>query len=423
MKKFSCLFILSALISVTYAQSYKSALQKVNTFLKTFDDGYYGHLEIKDGVLYDYYKSGKYSKMNMSDFSSVKEESSMKVVIYCMYDEDCVYSTYTDSYHKQLSFSQSTNFNTDELVTLFENLKKAYNGSSSSTEKNNKPENSKQTIASALAKANAYLKTFDNNYYGYLDVKDGMLYDYYKSGKYSKMSMSDFSTVKEESDKKVVIYCAEDGDCVYSTYTDSYHKELSFSQSNNFNTQELITLLENIKIAYDGSSSSKDKTTQNNSGTLSNSSNQTRNQKAAERQKTNSKSSDFDVNEYIDEVRETGNKYDDALSKLNKYLKTFNPETYSDVKVIEGSVYFNFKVNNKPYYTSITIPDLTQKTTISKVNSYGTEEIKIMSKGDAKYFFSTYSNQNMDHFRFYSNTLTDLNTIKQLVVDFISALK
>lgn len=49
-KKLSFLFILSTLISVTYAQSYKSALQKVNTFLKSFDNGYYGHLEIKDGV-------------------------------------------------------------------------------------------------------------------------------------------------------------------------------------------------------------------------------------------------------------------------------------------------------------------------------------------------------------------------------------
>ena len=124
----------------TKGTNYTATLKKINDFLKTFDDGYYGYLEIKNGVLYDRYKSGKYSKISMSDFSTVTEESSKKVVINCKNGKECVYSTYTDSYHTTLSFSQTDEFNTSKLIGYFYELKNAYNGTGSDSEsiKNNR---------------------------------------------------------------------------------------------------------------------------------------------------------------------------------------------------------------------------------------------------------------------------------------------
>lgn len=98
-----------------------------------------------------------------------------------------------------------------------------------------------------LKKLNDYLKTFDNGYYGYLEIKDGYLFDRFSSGKYSKSEIKYLGTaVESESGKKVSVKCKEDKECVFSTYTDSYHSSITFSQLNEFNTNELISLLNNL---------------------------------------------------------------------------------------------------------------------------------------------------------------------------------
>ena len=39
--------------STTKTENYTDVLKKINTYLKTFDNGYYGYLEVIDGYLYD----------------------------------------------------------------------------------------------------------------------------------------------------------------------------------------------------------------------------------------------------------------------------------------------------------------------------------------------------------------------------------
>jgi len=115
--------------------NYLTELKKVNDYLKTFDNGYYGYLEIKDGYLYDRFKSGKYNEVLLDKLGKASiETADRKVIIPCKDNVACVFSTYTDSYHKQMSFSQSTDFNTGELITLLDNLISAYNGSGNSSE-------------------------------------------------------------------------------------------------------------------------------------------------------------------------------------------------------------------------------------------------------------------------------------------------
>ncbi|HQO89256.1 MAG TPA: hypothetical protein PKX72_04960, partial [Chitinophagales bacterium] len=119
MKKTIALFITILVFQFTKAQNYSKELKAVNDFLATFDNGYYGYLEIKDGYLFDRFKSGEHSKALISDLDvAVEEETNRKVVVKCKSGKSCVFSTYTNSNHEKMSFSQSTNFNTQKLITL-----------------------------------------------------------------------------------------------------------------------------------------------------------------------------------------------------------------------------------------------------------------------------------------------------------------
>jgi hypothetical protein len=108
MKKTTATILLITLFYVGFSQSYKEELKKVNDFLKTFDNGYYGYLEIKDGFLYDRFPSGKYSKSEIKYLGKAYEEDpGKKVSINCIEGRECVFSTYTDSYHGSIGFSQT----------------------------------------------------------------------------------------------------------------------------------------------------------------------------------------------------------------------------------------------------------------------------------------------------------------------------
>ncbi|MBK9791713.1 MAG: hypothetical protein IPP60_01065 [Sphingobacteriales bacterium] len=117
--------------------------------------------------------------------------------------------------------------------------------------------------------------------------------------------------------------------------------------------------------------------------------------------------------------------YTEPLKKLNEYLKTFNAETYKNVEVKDGKVYFGFFVYGANYNSSIDINELKNNTIITIGKSVGSsvvDEVKISCKGSSKCFYSTYSNGNADHFRFFSQTVKDFTKMEQLLKDFIKAL-
>ncbi|MBK9328802.1 MAG: hypothetical protein IPM95_05645 [Sphingobacteriales bacterium] len=268
-----------------------------------------------------------------------------------------------------------------------------------------------QTYKIHLEKINNYLKTFDNGYYGYLEIKDGYLYDRFPSGKYSKSEIK-FLTNAYESEfrRKVTLDCTDKKECVYSTYTDSYHNSIGFSTTTDFNTKELIDLLNAFLAAYKGTSNTITNTTVS-TNTL-NPAKTDRQKNARERQQYASSSTYSQI-------------FSDELKKLNEYLKSFNPETYDKVEVKEGKVYFYFKVYSMVYNSSISISDLIQNTTVQNAKSvgeFGSAEIKIFCKGDKKCFYSTYSNGYADHFRFFSKTVKDLTKMEKLINDFIKSL-
>jgi hypothetical protein len=439
--------------ATTSNSNYQSSLKKINEYLKTFDNGYYGYLEIKDGYLYDRFPSGKYSKSEIKYLGNAVElDDQFKVSIDCIEGKDCVFSTYTDSYHSSISFSQSGYFDKEVLVTLLNNLLSDYKKSNGKykneeTEITNKTEiteNTKTTnnssvsagdYQSALKKLNDYLKTFDNGYYGYFEVKDGYIYDRFKAGKYNKFKMEDIEGAEiQEQYSRVIFKCKGNNKCISTDWkvngTEDYTQ---FTTGSSYNYQELADLLNDFKDSY---LQNKTTTNNNSSGTAQNASD-IRAQKEKERKQPNSNTTDDnfkkDLNSILDTPREpitkTGNSnsgnHTKPLNDLNEYLKTFNAATYDNVVVKGDSVFFYFKVYSMKYGSSISIKNLKQNTTIinaKSVGEFGKNEIKIFCKDDKKHFYSTYSKDHADHFRFFSNTVKDLTKMEQLVKAFVNSL-
>lgn len=297
--------------------------------------------------------------------------------------------------------------------------------------------NSSANYQSALKKLNDYLKTFDNGYYGYFEVKNGYIYDRFKAGKYNKFKMEDMEgAVIQEQYSRVIFKCKGDNKCISTDWKENGKEEYSqFVSGSSYNYQELAILLNNFRDAYLG-----------NNQTSTNSSTESitygRDQKAKERQKINSsktnddedddwgalESSAVSLNNSIKEsltASATNKKYQIPLQKLNDYLKTYNAETYRDIEVKDGKVYFAFFVYGGKYNSSIDINELKNNTIVTIGKSVGSsvvDEVKISCKGGSKCFYSTYSNGNADHFRFFSHTVKDFTRMEQLITDFIKSL-
>jgi hypothetical protein len=467
MRKISVTIILATIFYSSFSQSYKEQLKKVNDFLKTFDNGYYGYLEIKDGYLYDRFPSGKYSKSEIKYLGKAYEsDPGKKVSINCIDGKDCVFSTYTDSYHESIGFSQTYSFNTSQLINLLDNLITAYkktNGtntdndddidynaekrrleglksniditSNSSVNKSNTSGN----YQSALKKLNDYLKTFDNGYYGYYEVKDGYIYERFKAGKYNKFKMEDMEgAVIQEQYNRVIFKCKGDNKCISTDWkTNGQEEYTQFVTTGKYNYQELADLLNNFRDAYLGKSITTTTTNTDKSRDID----AINRQKAAKKNNTsNNNDDDYDedwdaleaiaakTQKQIKEAKTTstnGNAYQVPLQKLNEYLKTFNAETYRVIEVKNGKVYFAFFVYGTIYKSSIDISELKNNTIITigkSVGSFKTDQVKISCKSESKCFYSTYSNGNTDHFRFFSHSVNDFTKMEQLVNDFIKAL-
>ena len=102
---------------------YQTHLNNINQYLKTFDDGYYGHFEVKDDSLYLRFRLGLYSKISIADFGNVVvEEANRKVSVQCKEDKKCVFNSYVNALYNDIKFYQYKDFNTAELITLLNNL-------------------------------------------------------------------------------------------------------------------------------------------------------------------------------------------------------------------------------------------------------------------------------------------------------------
>jgi hypothetical protein len=347
MKKINLAILIFFSCQLIFSQSYKTQLKAVNDYLKTFDNGYYGYLEIKDGFLYDRFKDGNnYCKAKLSDLGKAYEkETSRKVELPCKGTDNCLFSTFTNQYYNSFSFSQSTDFNSNEFITLLNNLVAAYNKTnndddwidedfelsekqkkafSNLTDKKTDNNTTQKNTTSgnyqpALKKLNDYLATFDNGYYGYFEVKDGYIYDRFKAGKYNKFKMEDIEgAVIQEQYKRVIFKCKGDNKCISTDWKENGKEEYSqFTTGNVFNYQELADLLNNFKDAYSG----KKQTSTNNSDI---SVNKSREQQAKDRKQSEKVKPTINNDDDLDEDWDALEK---AAAKLNNSTKEVKEST------------------------------------------------------------------------------------------------
>lgn len=476
MKKLSSLFLLLCIGISSFAQSYQPELNKLNDYLKTFDDGYYGYFEVKDGYLYDRFKSGKYTKVLISKLSYATESTeSNKIIIPCKDNADCVFSTYTDSYHKQLSLSQSKSFNRQELINLFNNFFDKYNNKTTTTPRivpnrtNTNTSSSTQNTTTntvgytdALSKLNNYLKTFDNGYYGYFEVKDGYIYIRFKANKFNKFRMEDMEGAIIQEQYSRVIFKCKSGACIETDWKVNGREEYTqFTTSGSYNYQELATLLNNFRDAYlgkknqnsmsnteedytnsseflDGLNSNIDITKSNTQPNNSNTSSRDDvAKKLSEMAKSKNNNIDKEESDWEDEDFDALAKimtndesksqttsqqnYSKALQELNAYLSTFNKDVYRSIAVKNGDVYFYYNVFDTDYFSRISISSLKNNTILVALPNEN--KVKIMCKNENKCFWSTYSDEYKDHFQFFpKNNSAGIDTIKTLLDNFLKKL-
>lgn len=103
----------------SFAQQYKLQLDKLNNYLKTINDGYYGYFEVNGNDIYLRLQSGKYCKATITDLDKAYPEVENKsVFLKCKNGANCMTATYTSSNTIGIIMSNTTNINTTEFAQL-----------------------------------------------------------------------------------------------------------------------------------------------------------------------------------------------------------------------------------------------------------------------------------------------------------------
>jgi len=443
MKKSLLFTILIVSTYLSFAQSYATELKKVNNYLKTFDNGYYGQLEIKDGYLYDRFKDGtNYCKGKMSEIEYAFElEKNRKVELKCKGTDLCVYSTFTGANYNTFTFSQSTDFNSSDLITLLNNLVKAYN--KNPTKKNKEAEeygslqddldkyksnidimnsgitsSTKQSTSgnyqTELKKLNDYLKTFDNGYYGYWEVKDGYIYDRFKAGKYNKFKMEDMEGAIIQAEYSRVIFKCKTGDCISTDWKPNGKEPYTqFTQNGAYNYKELADLLNNFRDAY--LAKKKQNTSSNNSEKYTESS------EFLNGYESNKDNMNSGTNKTTSSSKTTSNskaenieKANKALQELNNLMVTLDNGRYLGMEVTDGYIIHHYQNNQ---YSKAKIEDI-DHVEINTQYNYA----KLACKGESKCIYSTITGSYHDYFNFNASG-SKLTQMEKLLNNFLTALK
>ena len=124
-------FILLMQVSI-FAQNSSNqavALNSLNSFLKTFEGGHYGFVEVTNGELFIRYKSGHSSNFKLSDISEIKilqnDATGTRVAFMCRDGQKCVYSGNTYTNYVSQPFTTKAQVSGQELYSLMENVMKA----------------------------------------------------------------------------------------------------------------------------------------------------------------------------------------------------------------------------------------------------------------------------------------------------------
>ena len=459
-------FLLLSILFITQqhvqSQGYTKELDALNNFLTSFDDGFFGHMEVKDGYIFTRFKGGSFNKFKMQDMQDAVIEGE-KVMFRCKNNVYCQSTDWKENSNKYSHFygDKVTTSQLVELKDLLNNFKKAYlNTLSVGDEETNdygtlsddldkfksnidilnvNTTSKNVNYEQALVELNNYLKVFDGTRYKGLEIKEGYIYSNYSNGNSSKAKMSDIDNAYlNEEYQYVKLACKNAQQCIFSTITGGYHDYFNFQTSTGKDLNKLLHLLNNFVDAYNNSSDILSKTTAaDNRIDKVDAAKQRQELMQIKNKVKEEESDDFwdDFSGFLDFDSSSDNesqnvaanttpdntieKYSLPLKKLNDYLPVFNSETYRPIEVKNGDVYFSFSYYSKIYTSKISISNLKNNTTLVDA-SYNT--LKIVCSEDKSYFYSTYTNSYVDHFQFFTYNVKEIKTIHKLLEDFISAL-
>jgi hypothetical protein len=102
----------------------KADIDNFNQFLKTFDSGYYGYVELINGTLNVHRKDGEviyFALSDISDVQTIREKSGqLKVAFNCKDDKECVFSGKKKYQH--MTFWEKGSFDSETAFSLAKNL-------------------------------------------------------------------------------------------------------------------------------------------------------------------------------------------------------------------------------------------------------------------------------------------------------------
>lgn len=115
MKKYILFFCFAFNIGLTVqSQSYEFYLDKINEFLVTFDNGYYGPLSVDETYIYCKIKDGRQSKIIIKEIDRVDIITPKRNVKMVCRTGKCVTGVTGDMF-TMLGFSTTTDFDTESL--------------------------------------------------------------------------------------------------------------------------------------------------------------------------------------------------------------------------------------------------------------------------------------------------------------------
>jgi len=128
MKKLLILFAFSFFSNDSFAQSYLESLGKLNKFLETYDGGYYGPIEVKDGYFYSYsYRKTEYSKTNFENLAAAFIEPEYNwVKLMCKSKDKCFYTSLIKSKVYDVEYRSADKNASLTLVTLLNDFISSY---------------------------------------------------------------------------------------------------------------------------------------------------------------------------------------------------------------------------------------------------------------------------------------------------------
>ncbi|MBK6722566.1 MAG: hypothetical protein IPG58_04595 [Acidobacteria bacterium] len=125
-------FILLIQVSVSAQNSSEQAvaLNGLNSYLKTFEGGHYGFVEVTNGELFIRYKSGHSSNFKLNDISEIKilqnDATGTRVAFMCRDGQKCVYSGNTYTNYVSQPFTTKARVSAQELYSLMERVLRAF---------------------------------------------------------------------------------------------------------------------------------------------------------------------------------------------------------------------------------------------------------------------------------------------------------